>query len=157
MLKKSLFAFAVVAMLAVMAQGGEIKTHQWPTGGYVPLDITEIPVLMDVGYWVRIKDQDKLKIKMSQNTTHEYAGCKAMVVQCNFNVILGCSISSNGVIPGKYDCGWNGTTTKTVAVASPGATVDICAQVKDANLNGVAGGSNNVQVATVTINVVPDA
>ena len=150
MLKKSLFAVAVVAMLAVMGQAGEIKTHQWPTGGYVPMEITEIPVVMDVGYWVKIKDQDKLKIKLNQNSIHEYEGCDDMKVECNFNVILSCSISANGNVPGKYSCSLSET-----AINSPGATIDVCAKLKDADLSKTPGGTNGIQVATVVISVVP--
>jgi len=150
MLKKSLFVVALVAMLAVMAQAGEIKTHSWPTGGYVPLKITEIPVTMDVGYWVKIKDQDKLKIKLAQNSIHEYQGCDDMTVQCNFDVVLSCSISGNGNVPGKYSCSLSQTE-----IYSPGATVDVCATLKEADLSATPGGTNNIQVATVIINVVP--
>jgi hypothetical protein len=150
MLKKSLFVVALVAMLAVMAQAGEIKTHQWPTGGYVPMKITEIPVTMDVGYWVKIVDQDKLKIKLNQDSIHEYQGCTAMKVQCNFNVILSCSITKNGSVPGDYAC-----SISAPAVNSPGATVDVCATLKKADLSATPGGTNNIQVATVIINVVP--
>lgn len=152
MLKKSLFVVALVAMLAVMAQAGEIKTHQWPTGGYVPMKITEIPVTMDVGYWVRIVDQDALKIKMNQVQIHEYSGCTAMTVQCNFNVILSCSISPalNNPVPGDYSCSITNPT-----INSPGGTTDVCAKLLNANLGTTPGGTNNIHVATVIINVVP--
>ena len=65
-MKKALFAVAAVALLAVAAQAGEIKYHEWPCAP-IPQEITTIPVVMDVGYWVRIKDQDKLKITLKQD------------------------------------------------------------------------------------------
>ncbi|MGE5295308.1 MAG: hypothetical protein ACM3VT_10820, partial [Solirubrobacterales bacterium] len=61
MKKKELFAVAVVALMAVVAQAGEIKFHEWPCAP-VPQEITTIPVVMDIGFWIRIKDQDKLQI-----------------------------------------------------------------------------------------------
>ena len=155
MLKRSLIAVAAVAVLASIAPAGEIKIHNWPCA-FIPQEIAEIPVVMDIGYWVRIKDQDKLKIKLQQNSVHEYEGCSNMVVQCNFNVELSCSISATGAVGGKYSCWFDdGDTNNVTPVDSPGATVSICAKVKDANLNNVAGGTNNVQVATVKISVVP--
>jgi hypothetical protein len=149
MLKKSLFVVAAVALLAVAAQAGEIKQHSWPTT-YVPMEITEIPVTMDVGYWVAIKDQNKLKIKLQQKSIHTYEGCTDMVVKCNFNIKLSCSIAKTGAINGKYSCSVSPTD-----VDAPGATVSVCAKLTEADLGGTPGGTNNVQVATVTIRVVP--
>jgi uncharacterized lipoprotein YajG len=106
MLKKSLFVVAAVTLLAVAAQAGEIKIHSWPTS-YIPQEVTEIPVLMDVGYWVSIKDQDDLKIKLSQLNIHTYEGCTDMKVSCNFELTLSTSISAvqvdgAAVIDGDY-------------------------------------------------------
>ena len=66
MLKKSLFAVALVALLAATVPAGEIKIHDWPTT-FVPQELTDIPVVMDVGYWVFIDKQGDLKIKLQQN------------------------------------------------------------------------------------------
>jgi len=149
MLKKSLFVVAAVALLAVAAQAGEIKVHSWPTT-YVPQEVTDIPVTMDVGYWISILDQDDLKIKMNQTSIHVYEGCDSMTVECNFNLKLSCSISSTGAISGDYSC-----SVSPSDIDSPGGTTSVCAKLTDANLGGVAGGSNDVHVATVTIKVVP--
>ena len=149
MLKKSLFVVAAVALLAVSAQAGEIKLHSWPTT-YVPQEITDIPVVMDVGYWVAIKDQDKLKIKLSQQSVHQYQGCTNMTVECNFNITLSCSITATGAVGGKYGCSVSPTD-----IDSPGGTAQVCATLNEAKLGDQAGGTTNVQVATVTIKVVP--
>jgi hypothetical protein len=94
MLKRSILAVAVVALLAVGVQAGEIKTHDWPCT-FVALEITSIPVVMDIGYYVRIKDQDKLKIKLVQDEQdiHKFKGCVDMVVESNFNLVLSASIA----------------------------------------------------------------
>ena len=149
MLKKSLFVVAAVALLAVAAQAGEIKQHSWPTT-YVPMEITEIPVVMDVGYWVAIQDQSKLKIKLQQKSIHVYEGCTDMVVKCNFNVTLSCSIAKTGAIGGDYGCSVN-----PADIDAPGGTTTVCATLNKADLGGTPGGTSNVQVATVTIRVVP--
>jgi len=83
-MKKALLALAVVALLGVSAQAGEIKLHEWPCS-FVSVEITSIPVVMDVGYWVKIKDQDKLRIKLVQSETdiHAFSGCTNMVVENN--------------------------------------------------------------------------
>jgi hypothetical protein len=149
MLKRSLFVVAAVAMLATAAQAGEIKIHNWPCA-FIAQELATVPVLMDVGYWVRIKDQDKLTIKLNQISTHTYEGCKDMNVECNFNIHLSCSISPTGKIGGDYSCWINGAD-----VNSPGGTAQVCAKLAKANLGNQPGGTKNVTVANVKIWVVP--
>ena len=149
MLKKSLFAVALVALLAATVPAGEIKTHAWPTT-FVPMELAEIPVLMDVGYWVYIKDQQDLKIKLQQQTIHTYEGCTDVAIQCNFSLRTSCSISANGAVPGKYSCSiLNGD------VSQPGGTITVCAKLEEADLSTTPGASKDVQVATVTLKVAP--
>lgn len=149
MLKKSLFAVAVVALLAAVAPAGEIKIHDWPTT-FVPQELTDIPVLMDVGYWVFIKDQDKLKIKLQQKSIHEYEGCTDVAIQCNFSLKASCSISATGVVPGKWSC-----SVLNADIDQPGGTVTVCAKVKEADLKNAPGATKDVHVATVTLKVAP--
>ncbi len=156
MLKKSLFAVAVVTLLAAMAPAGEIKIHDWPTS-YIPQELTDIPVLMDIGFWCYIKDQDKLKIELSQTAQtdaakHNYEGCTDVTIQCNFDMKLSCSIAGNGAVKGDYSCS---VTPDTLSVG--GGTVSVCAKIKKAELNttGLVGGTKDLQVATVTLKVAP--
>jgi hypothetical protein len=149
MLKKSLFAIAAVALLTVAAQAGEIKIHDWPCA-FIAQEVTTIPVVMDVGYWIKVKDQDKLKIKLTQKSIHEYEGCTNMVVETNVNITLSCSISATGAVPGKWSC-----SVSPADVDAPGGTVSVCATVKEADLSKTPGGSKGVHVATVSIKVVP--
>jgi hypothetical protein len=150
-MKKALVAMAVVALLAVSVQAGEIKLHNWPCT-FVSVEITSIPVVMDVGYWVKIKDQDKLKIKLVQDETdiHKFKGCVDMVVENNFNIVLSCSISATGAVPGEYSC-----SVDPANVPSGGGTVKVCATLTKADLSKTPGNSKDVQVATVKIKVKP--
>jgi hypothetical protein len=156
MLKKSLFAVAVVTLLAAMAPAGEIKIHDWPTS-YIPQELTDIPVLMDIGFWCYIKDQDKLKIKLAQTaqteaSKHNYEGCTDVTIQSNFDMKLSCSISKNGAVNGDYSCS---VTPSTLSVG--GGTVNVCAKIVKAQLGtgGLVGGTKDLQVATVTLKVAP--
>jgi hypothetical protein len=154
MLKRSLVAVAVVALLAMTVQAGEIKTHTWPCD-FKALEITSIPVVMDIGYYIKIKDQDKLKIKLVQDTTdlHKFTGCTNMTVESNFNAQLSCSITKTGVIAGDYSCSITGG-----GVIPPGSsTVQVCATLANAVLgtSSALAGQTDVQVATVKISVKP--
>lgn len=150
-MKKALVAMAVVALLSVGVQAGEIKTHDWPCT-FVALEITSIPVTMDIGYYVRIKDQDKLKIKLVQDEQdiHKFTGCTNMVVETNFKCVLSASISKTGAIAGDYAVSLDTTTCEVGST-----TVKVCATLTNANLTGQLAGTNDVQVATVKIKVKP--
>jgi len=155
-MKKALFAVAAVALLTVAAQAGEIKYHEWPCAP-IAQEITTIPVVMDVGYWVRIKDQGGLKITLKQDSIHVYSGCTSMTVETNSCLTFSCSIakvSKDGavVVPGNYSC-----TVSPANIDAPGGTLTACAKLTDADLSKVPGGSKGVHVANVTIKVVPRA
>jgi hypothetical protein len=153
-MKKALFAVAVVAVLAVAAQAGEIKYHEWPTAP-VPQEITTIPVVMDVGYWVRIKDQDKLKIVLKQDAIHDYSGCTNATVETNTSLKFSVSIAKvkkdgSDVVPGDYSA-----SVSPSDIDAPGGTLTICAKIVKADLGKVPGGSKGVHVGNVTVKVVP--
>jgi len=148
-MKKALFVVAAVAMLAVVAQAGEFKTHTWPCTP-TPVQITTIPVKMDIGYWVNIPDQGDLSITMTQQTIHSYSGCTNMKVQTNSNLTLSCSITPVGNVGGDYSCSVNPST-----VGMGETTVQVCASLVNANLMNVAGGTTGLKVADVKVFVVP--
>lgn len=145
----------IVGLLAVLwaaaAPAGEIKTHYWPCD-FVPQEIATIPVLMDIGYWIEIVNQDAF-IKLKQVTINTYEGCTNLQVRCNADLTMGCSISPTGAVPGMYTCSISGSAN----VNRPGGTVKVCAKLKDPNLASRPGGTVNVHVASITITVVPRA
>jgi hypothetical protein len=149
-MKKVLFAVAAVALLTVAAQAGEIKYHNWPTGGFIPQELMTIPVKMDIGYWVRVKTQD-IEIKLDQESISTYSGCVNVPIECNFALVVSASIEDlAGGVSGDF----------SVAIANPnvpagGGSIDVCAKLENANLTGTTGGTTNVPVATVTLKVVP--
>lgn len=155
-MKKQLFAVAAVVLMAVVAQAGEIKYHEWPCAP-IAQEITTIPVVMDVGFWVRIKDQGDLRIKLSQDSIHTYSGCTTAVVETNSCLTFSCSISrvtidGSAVVPGDYSC-----SVSPANIDAPGGSLTVCARIANADLSRVPGGTKNVHVANVTVRVVPRA
>jgi hypothetical protein len=164
-------------MLASCVQAGEIKAHCWPCQ-FVALEITTIPVVVDVGYYVVIKDQTKLKIKVKQDSTNfnNFSGClnqngkTRMQVQTNFELTLAASVSKASGIEGTFTvsltdtssdasgAGYGGTASITV---SPGETmVPVCVKLagNDKTLYTITGTNapgSNVQIASVKITVKP--
>jgi hypothetical protein len=152
MLKKSLFVVAALAMLAVTAQAGSVKTHTWPTT-FVAQELATIPVVMDVGYWVEVKNQNDIKITLTQVSVKTYEGCTDITVQNNFKLTLTCDIAKTGVVGGNFSCNF-GADVSSVTL-DPGAnTVHVCAALVNADVHEQTP-QNGVHVANVKLSVVP--
>ncbi|UCG58452.1 MAG: hypothetical protein JSU70_02885 [Phycisphaerales bacterium] len=108
MLKKSLVAVALVAILGASVQAGHVKMYKWP-GHWIwdCVDLAEIPVYMKIGMYIEILDQDSLRIIMQQDAWRQYSGCVTIRIKCNFDAVLSCRFESNGAIPGDYSCSIN--------------------------------------------------
>ena len=153
MLKKGLFVVAAVAMLAMTAQAGEIKLHQWPCT-LVPQEITVIPVYLNAGYYIYIKDQSNLKIDLSQVTgsIKNYTGSCTMVVKTNFNVAFSCEVTP---VAGYSADSWTATPSPaTLAPSAAEQNVVITLDVVNLNLAAVPAGVNTL-IANVKVKVVP--
>jgi len=151
MLKRSLIAIVAVAVLATVAQAGYIKTHDWPTT-YVPQELTTIPVLVDVGYYVKVMDQTKT-IKMYQQTgaPTNFSGSVTIQVRTNFNLTLIAAITPKGTVAAD---GWG--VSLNPANVNAGTTTDVVVTATATNLaiENVPA-KTEVEVATVKISVVP--
>ena len=154
MLKKSLFVAAAVAMLAVSAQAGEIKVHSWPTA-WVKQELATIPVVMDVGYWVAVKNQGGNKITLTQIDTNKFSGCTNITVEANFAVTLTCSIEKTGPVGGGFGCDF-GPGVGSVDVDPGSTTVQVCAYLNGADMKN-SNPEEKVEVARVKIWVKPQA
>ena len=152
MLKKSLLVIAAVALIASVAQAGAIKVHEWPSTTvttYDKIEICTIDVIMDVGYWIHIKNQN-WKLEVIQVTPLQYEGCLDLQVECNFDIKLYCSIV--GIIPGTWSCWFDNNGE----VDAPCGTIALCAKVTNVNL-GAYSPADNVPAATITVKAKPQA
>jgi len=148
MLRHGGVVLCAVALLTGAASGGELRYRFWPAN-YVPQELVEIPVVMDVGYWVHIVNQDDI-IKLQQMSIRRYEGCLNLDVRCNFSLRLSCSVAPTGAIGGQYSCSLQGAD-----IDPPRGIATVCAQLDNPELDGQPGGSMDVHVATVTLRVVP--
>jgi hypothetical protein len=154
MLKKSLIAIALLA-IALPAVAGDLKVHKpWPTK-YVPQEITTIDVVMEVGYYIHVKDQKSIKVSQDTSASDPYKtykGCKTSDIVSNFNAKLSGTVNSESAAGGDWKATFSpasipaGTTNVQICVS--GAKVDI------GNLQGDAG--KEIKVATLHIMVVPE-
>lgn len=149
MFKRSLFAIAALTLLTTPAGAIEIEDIEWPYPT-VPQDSASVAITLDVGYWVRIRDHESLRIKLARKGLYEYSGCTDIRVDTNSAISILCSIQPTGAVPGNWTC-----SVQPTEVSPPGGAATVCATVKDADLTRTRGGSRNVHVATISIKVVP--
>jgi hypothetical protein len=113
MVKKSLIAIALLAFLAMTVQAGDLAQNpykfddHWPWT-YTALEICQIPVYMDVGYYVQLVDCSKKEIVLKQVTCDSigkgsgdfpcYYGCVKFKIFANFEVKLGTVLYKEGPV-----------------------------------------------------------
>jgi len=157
MVKKSIFVIAMMGMFASMAFAGDEAQNPWKFDDGWPhevivvweeLEICQIPVYIDVGYFVELKDCDKREINLVQVPCSEigkdsgdfpcYSDCEDIEVRANFNVKLGSKLYDygTGIIDGdKYDLYYQGDDV----IPGDGAyhTATICLDLWSANIYNV--------------------
>ncbi|MCH8193008.1 MAG: hypothetical protein IIA65_03190 [Planctomycetes bacterium] len=155
MLKKSLIAIAVLA-IALPAVAGDIKVHvPWPKA-YVPQAITTIDVILDVGFFIHVKDQDPIQVHQvstADNPFTTYAGCRTTDVISNFDAKLFGKVKSTSDAGGDWSATFDSSDEMHV---HPGTTaVEICVRGVKVKIEKLVGGAKDVKVAELTIWVLP--
>ena len=186
MLKKSLFVVAVLAMLVPATYARDYlnssgtwsgdsttltnqpavnweydgatserkaESWNWPAT-YTAQDICVIPVKMDVGFWIKVNGCKDLVLKLKQVEIHKYAGTVDCTIVCNVNIKLSVSWSKDANVNlGGYSSSASVTPS---SLAAPGGTATISLTLSSVDLSNLAGGTNCLQVGTITLRVVPD-
>jgi hypothetical protein len=178
MLKKSLIAIAVLA-IALPAVAGDVKIHKdWPTKTiYSWQDITTIDVILDVGYYIHIVNQDDIEVSQvsidGSDPFFTYYGCSESEVVSNFHATITGDVVATSSAGGSWSATFENLTHGGGAVDEaeiiPGTQqVNICVTGKEVKIqdlfnvdpndpNNVTGlgGEDDVKVAELTVKVVP--
>lgn len=152
MLKK---CFATVAFLAITcpAFAGSLKVHEWNiVCHYTPEAVCTIDVLIDVGYYICIENQDAVKLQQQDCSTN-YCNSYVTEVNSNFNAQMSVSIEA---------CN-NVTLQDLTATIVRGCHVRagiteilevfICAT--NVGIDNMRASTQDQKIATMTISVVP--
>jgi hypothetical protein len=156
MLKKSILGVVLLALVAMPAYAGHIKAYDWPCE-FKFLDICEIPIFMNIGLYVEILDQDKLKIVLDQDDIDTYSGCVTIQIKSNFDLILGCYVKDNDAskaMGGSFSCEIkpDPVVPKTLCVGVEER--DVCVTYDEVSIVHLEFGKN-VQVGTAVVQVKP--
>lgn len=180
MLRKSLFAIAVLAFMVTTVQAGDtaenpIKFDEgWP-GELVPaywvyeeFELCQIPVYLKVGHFVELENCNKKKIVMEQVPCGDigkpgqfpcYLGCTNIKVRANFEVKLGTILYKKGdVIEGgffgdKWEAYYDGTDV--IPAGGAWTTTTLCVKAWSADIFYADPGSETL-VGEVAVTVKPN-
>ena len=177
MLKRTLIAVAVVALLATSAQAlgpdahtGKLDKHTgikvdpikmdvlWPFVEYKALPLCVIPVKMKIGLFVQIEECHKRKIILNQvecgdigkNTSGDwpcYLGCTTIKVRANFDAKLGLDKAKVGGVLDKWEAYF--TDGDTVDAVAGWVSHEICVKAWRAKLYSVAAAAKADEVIDV--------
>jgi hypothetical protein len=175
MLKKCLFAIAVVAFLAVTVQAGDpvydgaYKGDPWPME-YKPVNVCTIPVYMEVGWWVEIEDCQDLEIMLEQVSCSEltmkatadwpcYRGCEKLKVRTNFEAELEAELDNRAALIDGYDEGWDKSGWDDRVVVGPTGVyweeLEVCVELWSTDLWEEPATSAKKKVGDLKIKVKP--
>ena len=162
MLKKSLIVIAMLA-IALPAVAGDFKSHGFNKRTiYDPAQIPDkIKVVLDVGYYLHVLDQNYIKVKQDDSADdpyRTYVGCATRDFLSNFPADVKATIAGSGSAAGGD---WSvtlkapgGSAAAQITIPQGTTPVDVCVKGKKINLEALAGGHKNVHVADITINFI---
>lgn len=148
MRKQAWIAAGMAVALTTAASAARLQVRYWPVT-FVPQELVTIPVVMDVGLWMDIAVQGET-LRLQQVDVVTFQGCVDVRVRSNFDSRLLYSIAPTGVIGGQYS-----TLPEHADVDAPGGMTTVCGRLAGADLSDVPGGRRDVNVATLTISVIP--
>jgi len=168
MVKKCLIAIALLAFLATTVQAGDDAENPWKFDDhwpwvYLELEICQIPVYMDVGMYVDMKDCGKKEIILKQVSCDTigkgsgdfpcYKGCVKFQIRANFEVKLNTKLYKIGPV---ID-GWAASLDNDI-VPGDGNYYEreVCVTAWKAQIWSAAPG-DKVLVGEVAITVKPNA
>jgi len=175
MVKKCMIALAVVALMVTAVQAATPSPDDQPAGSikrdgdwpwtYKAIDICTIPVYMNVGHYVQIKDCQDRELVLQQVDCDSigkggddfpcYSACEDIEVRANFRAIFGASLSKGSVgILTDTSVYWKDDDNQ-IEGSSDWEKLTICMDAWKAEIWKAAAPNDKLQVGTITINVKP--
>jgi hypothetical protein len=143
-------------------KASEIKgeSWDWPIDGapiYVPYqfqDLCTFKVKMDVGYWIQINNCKSLQLNLKQVDIHTYEGSVNPEFTANAEFEVSARFDKNSVDLGGD---WKKTITWTPdnIVTAGTSTKNLKLKLEKVKLDNLAGGTNCLEIGTMTISVRP--
>ena len=163
MVKKSIIALAVVALMVSVAQADDPsikKDGDWPWT-YKAIDLCTIPVYMDVGHYVQMKECHKRELIVKQITCPSgrefpcYSGCEEFEVRANFPAIFGGDLRNLDGMIDKKEVWWKNDDNQISGSTGGWEKLEVCVDFWKVQLWEAAGRDKKTKVADLVITVKP--
>jgi hypothetical protein len=167
MVKKSIIALVAVALIATTVQAGDpaIKRDgDWPFT-YKAIDLCKIPVFMDIGHFVQLRDCHKREIKLVQVDCESigrdpgdfpcYSDCEDIEVRANFPAIFGASLIKTGPVLQDTNVYFKDGDNQIDGSTGDWEKLTICLDAWKAEIYRAALPTKNAKVGELVINVKP--
>ena len=180
MVKKSIIALAVVALMVTVVQagtpdGGENQPNNtvkrdgdWPWT-YKAIDLCTMPVYMNVGHYVQLFECNKREIKLVQVTCSTigrtnsddfpcYTDCDEFKFKANFPAIFGGTLKKTGQgenILKDTSIYWKDDINQISGSTGDWEKLTVCLDAWKAQIWKATGPNDKLKVGELTINVKP--
>ena len=169
MVKKCIFALAAVALMVSIVQAGSSPTVKrdgdWPWT-YKAIDLCLMPIYMDIGHFVQLKDCHDRKIHLKQVTCTDigkhnvddfpcYSDCEAFKVRANFAAIFDGRVDKIGPVLKETKVRFTGDIYQ-IAGTGGWEDLEICVDAWDTEIwNAPEGPDDKYRVGTLAVTVKP--
>jgi hypothetical protein len=167
MVKKCIIALAIAALMVTTVHAGDpaIKRDgDWPWE-YKAIDLCKMPVYMDVGHYVQLKECHKRELKLVQVDCEAigkdggdfpcYSDCEDIEVRANFPAIFGATLSKIGPVLKDTSVYWKDGINQISGSTGDWEKLTICLDAWKAEIYRAAEPAENALVGEVTITVKP--
>jgi hypothetical protein len=128
------------------------EASKWPAA-YLEQEVCRIPVKLEVGFWIKVVNCKDLKIKLTQDSIHNYHG--SVDVQFVTNINLAVSAEWVQTIGASMEKDY--LTLSKSTVDAPGETIQVTLGLKKVDLGGTGMNAGTcVEVGYVSIKVKPN-
>lgn len=131
---------------------------------YKPIEIGKLPVVMEVGFWIEFKKDDKIQIKLEQvdcpsgRRSPCYEGSATIKVRANFPAILSASLNKSGGdvdMLKEINLYWEDGVNTIQACTGEWQELKLCLEAWDVDDHDLMTTAGTVKVGEITINAKP--
>jgi hypothetical protein len=167
MVKKCIFALAVAALLVATVQADDPaikRDFDWPFT-YKAIDLCKMPVYMDIGHFVQMKECNKRELVMSQVDCESigkgggdfpcYDGCEEFEVRANFPAVFGGNLSNKSAVFKEVEVYWKDGDNQINGSTGDWEKLTVCVKAWKTEIWKASEAKKKQKVADLTITVKP--
>lgn len=153
-MKSITFITIIAFLLAASLQAAYVEVSDWPGQWvYDEANICEIPVYMVLPGFAQVLNANDLEIHLHDINIQTYEGCTDFEMISAIDILLGCTIQSNGKVGGDYSC-WVDDTLVNATGPTPVAR-KACVRLENVEFDVLPAYGDSIEVGTLTLTISP--